>query len=258
MTGFDNLPRVRRFLFLGAVFGTVAACGSLVGVKDLEVVDQAPGDIADEAGSELPDVELLPDTSKFEADDGIVVEPPVDAGCDATALGPFVPTTFRVEDQASNKMSWIGDANNVKKDDDNAYVLQSFAQTSGATVSRAVKFQGFKPGVPDNKRIVGIGVELKAKSSDANFFKDHDLRVKLNADGTITSGNHADPAPWPTKYESRTYGGDGTLWELEKSLTPEAVNGPDFGVVYILEKPNNNGLPAFYLTLVQLTLYVCD
>lgn len=250
------MKALRHFLFASALLGAVSACGAIVGVKDLTVTGDG---IEPQGGSDAGlDVELLPEASTFEADDGIVVQPPVDSGCAATAFGTFEPNDARFEDQSTTKMNWVNEWQRARGDNNDPFTLASLAYTSGGTVSRAVKFQGFQPGVPDNKRDVGIEVSLKAKSSRASFFKDHDLRVKLNADGTVTSGNHRNETPWPTDYEKRTYGGPSTLWELEKSLSPAAVNGVDFGVVYILEKPNNDGLPDFYLDQVTVTIYTCD
>lgn len=239
---------------MAATYGAVAACASIVGVSDLT----APAPEPEEPPDAGRDVELLPDTSKLEADDGIVVQPPVDAGCDASLIGPLAPSEYRFESKDDHKMNWLNDPKTVQDEGANEFTLPSAALSGGFTTSVAVKFQGFKPFVPNNKRIVGLAVTLKARASDPDFFKDFRLRVALDADGTISSGDHSNPTPWPTKSETRTYGGLGTLWELEKVLTPATVNAADFGIVYVLSKPTNYSLPAFYLDSVRATIFVCD
>lgn len=246
---------LRHLLFAASVFGV--GCGALVGVKDLEVTGEATNP-PDEVDAEPDVATVLPDAGPFEVDDGIVVEPPVDSGCEATAFGTFEANDARFEDASNTKMNWINEWQRSRGDNNDSFTLASLAYTAGGTVSRAVKFQQFQAGVPANKRIVGIAVNIKGKSSRENFFKDHDLRVKLNADGTITSGNHRNETPWPTDFEKRTYGGPSTLWELEGQLSPATVNAVDFGVVYILDKPSNDSLPDFYLDQLSVTIYTCD
>jgi hypothetical protein len=159
-------------------------------------------------------------------------------------------------------MGWINDASKSRGDDNDSFTLAAYTPLPTApTLSRAVKFQGFNASVPDNKRVVGLAVNIKAKSSRQDFFVDNDLSVRLNFDGSITSANHHNETPWSTDFEKRTYGGPNTLWELEKSLTPAAVNSPDFGVLYVVQRPHNNGtdqLPDFLLDRLSITIYTCD
>lgn len=245
---------MRRLLLFG-VLGAMAACGSIVGVTELTVTGS--GTEPERDGS--VDAEPIREASTFDPDDGIKVEPPVDAGCDAAPFGPFVPNGFRFEADDGAKMHWVSGAENVKGEEGNAFTLQSAAFADGKTVSIAVKFQEFNALIPDNRRIVGIGVDLKGRQSRADFIKDNDVRIKLNADGSITSANHANPTPWPTgDFVTRTYGGSGTLWELEKSLRPATVNAVDFGVKLVLERPFNDITSTFDLDLVQVTIWTCD
>lgn len=259
MSILRHLATARRLLFAAAAVGAIEACGVLVGVKDLEITGDDDDGANDHADAKA-DVELLPDRFTPAAD--IEVQPPIDAGCDAAPWGTFEPSDFRFGPDSNSVMGWVNDASKARADDNDSFTLAAYAPFGpDPTLSRAVKFQGFNPSVPDNKRVVGLAVNIKAMSSREDFFVDHDLSVRLNVDGSITSANHHDQKPWPTDFEKRTYGGPNTLWELEKSLTPAAVNSPDFGVFYVLQRPSNNAgdqVPDFSLDQLSVTIYVCD
>jgi hypothetical protein len=253
-----HLAAARRLLFVAAAIGALSACGLIVGVKDLEVTGDDDDDT--DRSDAKADVELLPDRFAPAAD--IAVQPPVDAGCDAVPFGTFEPTDFRFGPDGNSVMGWVNDASKARGDDNDSFTLAAYTPLPpNPTLSRAVKFQGFNPSVPDNKRVVGLAVNIKAKSSREDFFVDNDVSIRLDFDGTITSANHRNATAWPTEFEKRTYGGPNTLWELEKSLTPAAVNSADFGVVYVLQRPSNNAadqVPDFYLDQLSITIYTCD
>ena len=108
--------------------------------------------------------------------------------------------------------------------------------------------------IPDGVEILGIEVNIN------RMFSGHpnivDSVVSLTTTGGLVGDNKANPdtLPWPTAFESASYGGSTDLWGAD--LTAEEINSADFGVALAILRDNNgNQLTDVFVDTMQVTVY---
>ena len=108
-------------------------------------------------------------------------------------------------------------------------------------------------GIPVDATITGIEVRINrlAVGPPPSIF---DTEVSLVINDVVVGDNKASALPWPTSFETATYGSPTDLWGT--SWTPAQVNSDGFGVV-IAANRGNQGQSDKYATVdtMQITVY---